>query len=123
MSPTRCGGGGGLLLLQRIRLQGAVVVRIHHLLLHVSPVVVLDHGVVLVALLLDLMLNVKNKSLTEYRYKKKSSWIREFSMFLEPDPKQSVISFHKIITERYLGEFSMTNHSTDPNQRYLARIQ
>jgi hypothetical protein len=58
MSPTRCGGGGGLLLLQRIRLQGAVVVRIHHLLLHVSPVVVLDHGVVLVVLLLDLMLNL-----------------------------------------------------------------
>jgi hypothetical protein len=70
MSPTRCGGGGGLLLLQRVRLQGAVV--IHHLLLHV-PVVILDEGVAIVLvplLLLDLMLNVKNKSLTEYRYKK-----------------------------------------------------
>ena len=70
MSPTRCGGGGGLLLLQRVRLQGALV--IHHLLLHI-PVVILDAGlpvVVPLLLLLDLMLNVKNKSLTEYRYKK-----------------------------------------------------
>jgi hypothetical protein len=57
VAPTRRRGGGGLLLIKGIRLQGAVVVRIHHLLLHVS-VVVLDHGVVLVALLLDLMLNV-----------------------------------------------------------------
>jgi hypothetical protein len=56
VAPTRSRGGGGFLLLQRIRLQGAVVVRIHHLLPHVS-VVVLDHGVVLL-LLLDLILNV-----------------------------------------------------------------
>jgi hypothetical protein len=60
MSPTRCGGGGGLLLLQRIRLQGAVVV--DHLLLHVPLVHVLDEGVAIVVvpllLLLDLMLNV-----------------------------------------------------------------
>ncbi len=58
MAPTRCGGGGGLLLIQRISLQGGVVIHVRPLLLHVSPVVVLDHGVVLVALLLDLMLNV-----------------------------------------------------------------
>jgi hypothetical protein len=58
MSPTRCRGGGGPLLLKRIRLQGGVVVHVHHLLLHVPPVVVFDHGVVLVALLLDLMLNL-----------------------------------------------------------------
>jgi hypothetical protein len=60
MAPTRCRGGGGLLLLQRVRLQGAVV--IHHLLLHVLPVVVLDAGlpvvVVPLLLLLDLMLNL-----------------------------------------------------------------
>ncbi len=58
MTPARCGSGGGLLLLQRVRLQGAVV--IHHLLLHV-PVVVFDAGlpvVVVLPLLLDLMLNV-----------------------------------------------------------------
>ncbi len=61
MAPTRCGGGGGLLLIKGIRLQGAVVVRIHHLLLHV-PVVILDAGlpvvVVPLLLLLDLMLNL-----------------------------------------------------------------
>ena len=59
MTPARCGSGGGLLLLQRVRLQGVVVV--HHLLLHASPVVVLDEGVAIVLvplLLLDLMLNV-----------------------------------------------------------------
>jgi len=58
MTPARCGSGGGLLLLQRVRLQGVVVV--HHLLLHV-PVVVFDAGlpvVVVPLLLLDLMLNV-----------------------------------------------------------------
>jgi hypothetical protein len=58
MSPTRCGGGGGLLLLQRVRFQGAVV--IHHLL-HV-PVVILDAGLPVVVvpflLLFDLMLNL-----------------------------------------------------------------
>ena len=74
MTPARCGSGGGLLLLQGVRLQGVVVIHVHHLLLHVSPVVVLDEGVAIVLvplLLLDLMLNVKNKCLTEYRYKKK----------------------------------------------------
>jgi hypothetical protein len=73
MTPARCGSGGGLLLLQGVRLQGVVVIHVHHLLLHVSPVVVLDEGVAIVLvplLLLDLMLNVKNKCLTEYRYKK-----------------------------------------------------
>ena len=58
MTPARCGSGGGLLLLQRVRLQGAVV--FHHLLLHV-PVIILDAGlpvVVVALLLLDLMLNV-----------------------------------------------------------------
>jgi hypothetical protein len=60
MTPARCGSGGGLLLLQRVRLQGVVVV--NHLLLHV-PVVVFDAGlsvvvVPLLLLLLDLMLNV-----------------------------------------------------------------
>ena len=61
MTPARCGSGGGLLLLQRVRLQGVVVVHITHLLLHV-PVVVLDAGlpvvVVPLLLLLDLMLNL-----------------------------------------------------------------
>jgi hypothetical protein len=57
VAPTRSGSGSRLLLLKGIRLQGVVVFHILHLLLHV-PVVVLDHGVVLVALLLDLMLNV-----------------------------------------------------------------
>ena len=73
MTPARCGSGGGLLLLQGVRLQGVVVIHVHHLLLHVSPVVVLAEGVAIVLvplLLLDLMLNVKNKCLTEYRYKK-----------------------------------------------------
>jgi hypothetical protein len=58
MTPARCGSGGGLLLLQRVRLQGVVVV--HHLILHV-PVVVFDAGlpvVVVLLLLLDLMLNL-----------------------------------------------------------------
>ena len=58
MTPARCGSGGGLLLLQRVRLQGVVVV--HHLLLHV-PVVVFDAGlpvIVVLLLFLDLMLNV-----------------------------------------------------------------
>jgi hypothetical protein len=59
MTPARCGSGGGLLLLQGVRLQGVVVV--HHLLLHV-PVVVLDAGlpvvIDLLLLLLDLMLNL-----------------------------------------------------------------
>jgi hypothetical protein len=58
MTPARCRSGGGLLLLQRIRLQGVVVV--HHLLLH-DPVVVFDAGLPVVVdpllLLLDLMLN------------------------------------------------------------------
>ncbi len=58
MAPTRCGGGGGFVLIQRISLQSGVVIHVRPLLPHVSPVVVLDHGVVLVALLLDLMLNV-----------------------------------------------------------------
>ncbi len=60
MTPARCRSGGGLLLLQRVRLQGVIVV-VHHLLLHV-PVVVLDAGLPIVVvpllLLLDLMLNV-----------------------------------------------------------------
>jgi hypothetical protein len=60
MAPTRCRSGGGLLLLQRVRLQGVVVI-VHHLLLHV-PVVVFDADlpvvVVPILLLLDLMLNV-----------------------------------------------------------------
>jgi hypothetical protein len=58
MTPARCGSGGGLLLLQRVRLQGVVVV--HHLILHV-PVVVFDAGlpvIVVLLLLLDLMLNL-----------------------------------------------------------------
>ena len=73
MTPARCGSGGGLLLLQGVRLQGVVVIHVHHLLLHVPLVHVLDEGVAIVLvplLLLDLMLNVKNKCLTEYRYKK-----------------------------------------------------
>ncbi len=59
MAPTRCRSGGGLLLLQRVRLQGVIVV-VHHLLLHI-PVIVLDAGlpvVVVPLLLLDLMLNL-----------------------------------------------------------------
>ena len=60
MTPARCGSDGGLLLLQRIRLQGAVFV--DHLLLHVPLVHVLDEGVAIVVvpllLLLDLMLNL-----------------------------------------------------------------
>ena len=59
MTPARCGSGGGLLLLQGVRLQGVVVV--HHLLLHVPLVHVLDEGVAIVLvllLLLDIMLNV-----------------------------------------------------------------
>jgi hypothetical protein len=58
MAPTRCGSGGGLLLLKGIRLQSVVVV---HLVLHVPLVHVLDEGlaIVLVPLLLfDLMLNL-----------------------------------------------------------------
>jgi hypothetical protein len=61
MTPARCGSGGGLLLLQRVRLQGVVVV-VDHLLLHVPLVHVLDEGVAIVVvhllLLLDLMLNL-----------------------------------------------------------------
>jgi hypothetical protein len=60
MTPARCGSGGGLLLLQRVRLQGVIVI-VHHLLLHVPLVHVLDEGVAIVLvplLLLDLMLNV-----------------------------------------------------------------
>jgi hypothetical protein len=60
MTPARCGSGGGLLLLQRVRLQGVVVV-VHHLLLNVPLVHVLDEGVAIVLvllLLLDLMLNL-----------------------------------------------------------------
>jgi hypothetical protein len=39
--------------------------------------------------------------------------------------KQSVISLHKIFFYRTVPmiEFSMTNHSADPNQTYLARIR
>jgi hypothetical protein len=55
VAPTRCGGGGGLLLLKRVGLQGVVVVDL-------LGVVVLDAGlpvvVVPLLLLLDLMLNV-----------------------------------------------------------------
>jgi hypothetical protein len=89
MAPTRCGGGGGFLLIQRISLQGGVVIHVHHLLLHVSPVVVFDEGVAIVLvplLLLDLMLNVKNKIYYGIGIKKKTSWIRKSSMFLIPDP-------------------------------------
>ncbi len=61
MTPARCGSGGGLLLLQRVRLQGVIVI-VHHLLLHVPLVHVLDEGVAIVVvpllLLLDLMLNL-----------------------------------------------------------------
>jgi hypothetical protein len=60
MTATRCRGGGRLLLLELLRLQGVVVVHIHHLLLHV-PVVVFDAGlpvVIVLLLLLDLMLNL-----------------------------------------------------------------
>ncbi len=84
MAPTRCGGGGELLLIKGIRLQGTVVIHVHHLLLHVSPVVILDEGVAIVLvplLLLDLMLNVKNKSLTEYRYKKEPHGSENFQCF------------------------------------------
>ena len=59
MTPARGRSGGGLILLQRVRLQGVVVV-VHHLLLHV-PIVILDAGlpvVVPLLLLLDLMLNL-----------------------------------------------------------------
>ncbi len=56
MAPARCGSGGGLLLLQRVRLQGVVVVD-----LHILDVFVLDAGLPVVVipllLLLDLMLN------------------------------------------------------------------
>jgi len=38
--------------------------------------------------------------------------------------KQSVISLHKKFYRTVpMIEFSMTNHSADPNQRYLARIR
>jgi hypothetical protein len=38
--------------------------------------------------------------------------------------KQSVISPHKIFYRTVpMIEFSMTNHSADPNQTYLARIR
>jgi hypothetical protein len=38
--------------------------------------------------------------------------------------KQSVISLHKSNYRTVpMVEFSMTNHSADPNQRYLARIR
>jgi hypothetical protein len=99
VAPTGCGGGGGLLLLKRVGLQGVVVVDL-------LGIVVFDAGlpvvVVPLLLLLDLMLNVKNKNLPGYRYVKKTSWIRNFSKFLVPDPNPSVICLHKIITERYL---------------------
>jgi hypothetical protein len=56
MAPARRRSGGGFLLLQRVRLQGFVVIDLHFL-----DNLVLDEGlpvVVLVALLLDLMLNL-----------------------------------------------------------------
>jgi hypothetical protein len=57
MAPARGRSGGGLLLLQRVRLQGMVVVD-----LRVLDVLVLDEGlpvvVVPLLLLLDLMLNL-----------------------------------------------------------------
>jgi hypothetical protein len=55
MAPARCRSGGGLLLLQRVRLQGMVVVD-----LRVLDVLVLDENlpVVVALLLLDLMLNL-----------------------------------------------------------------
>jgi hypothetical protein len=99
MAPTRRRGGGRLLLLQRIRLQGVVVVDVHHLLLHVLPVVILDHGVVVALLLLDLMLNLKIQFLSRYRYKKTSRILK----FKDSGTgSKLVISLHKIITERYL---------------------
>ncbi len=55
MTPARCGSGGGLLILNALRLQGVVVVDL-------LDVVVLDAGLPVVVdpllLLLDLMLNV-----------------------------------------------------------------
>ncbi len=55
VAPTRCGGGGGLLLLKRVGLQGVIVVDL-------LGVVVFDTGlpvvVVPLLLLLDLMLNL-----------------------------------------------------------------
>jgi hypothetical protein len=57
MAPARCGSGGGLLLLQRVRLQSMVVVD-----LRILDALVLDAGlpvvVVPLLLLLDLMLNL-----------------------------------------------------------------
>jgi hypothetical protein len=57
MTPARCRSGGGLLLLQRVRLQGVVVVD-----LRILDVLVLDAGLPVVVdpllLLFDLMLNV-----------------------------------------------------------------
>ncbi len=58
MAPTRSGSGGGLLILNVLRLQSVVVV---HLVVHVPLVHVLDEGVAIVLvllLLLDLMLNL-----------------------------------------------------------------
>jgi hypothetical protein len=56
MAPARCRSGDGLLLLQRVRLQGMVVVD-----LRILDVLVFDEGlpiVVVPLLLLDLMLNL-----------------------------------------------------------------
>jgi hypothetical protein len=58
MTATRCRGGSRLLLLELLRLQGVVVVHIHHLLLHVTVVVLHERVAVVALLLLDLMLNV-----------------------------------------------------------------
>ncbi len=58
MAPTRSESGGGLLILNVLRLQSVVVV---HLVVHVPLVHVLDEGVAIVLvliLLLDLMLNL-----------------------------------------------------------------
>jgi hypothetical protein len=55
MTAAGCRGGSRLLLLELLRLQGVVVVHIH---LYVLGVLVLHERVAIVALLLDLMLNL-----------------------------------------------------------------